>query len=222
MGNESKTVGVLAYGSLIDDPDVEIAKATTGTKTNILTPFNIEYARTSRTRGGAPTLVPVAHGGSPVSARIFTLDVLEDEAANRLWRRETRRVGSGLAYTPPGKIGPNNVIVKRLENFEGVDVVLYTQIGANIEPLTAENLAKLAIASVAKADHGKDGISYLIAAKDNGITTALSADYGAEILRQSKCRSLEEALARLQAADPMRDHGEGGKPEGTASAPHAF
>lgn len=196
--SDDGTIGILAYGSLIDDPDVEIAEATIGTKADVLTPFNIEYARTSNSRGGAPTLVPVTHGGSPVSGQIFILDVPEREAANRLWRRETRKVGSGLEYAPPKKIGPNTVVVKRLENFAGVSVVLYTQIAANIELLTGEALAALAIASVGKAKPGMDGISYLIAAKGNGITTALSADYEAEIQRQTGCEGLEEALAKLR------------------------
>lgn len=197
--NHEGMIGILAYGSLIDDPDVEIAGAAIGRKVDVLTPFNIEYARTSRSRGGAPTLVPVEHGGSPVSGQILILDLTEHEAANRLWRRETRKVGSGLKYLPPKAIGTDTVVVKRIENFAGVSVVLYTQISANIEPLTAEALAALAIASVGKAKPGMDGISYLIAAKGNGITTELSADYEAEILKQTGCDALEEALAKLGA-----------------------
>ena len=49
------------------------------------------------------------------------------------------------------------------------------------------------------AERGRDGISYLIAAKENGIETALSADYEAEILKKTKCASLEEALENLLA-----------------------
>jgi hypothetical protein len=194
----TQTVGILAYGSLIDEPGEEIAGATTRTTADILTPFSIEFARRSRTRGSAPTLVPVSDGGSPVLARVFVLDVPEDEAANRLWRREVRKVGSGLPYTAPKDIGPNTVVVRRFENFANVDVVLYTEIAANIEPLTAKALAGLAIESVGKSSPGQDGISYFIAAKRNGIRTALSADYEAEILRQSGCASIEEALARFQ------------------------
>lgn len=194
----AQTIGILAYGSLIDDPDEEIAGATIHTTANVLTPFGIEFARQSRSRGGAPTLVPVPHGGSPVLGRVFVLDVPEDEAANRLWRREVRKVGSGLPYRAPKDIGPNTVVVRRLKNFADVNLVLYTEIAANIEPLTAKVLADLAIESVGKSNSGQDGISYLIAAKRNGIETALSADYEAEILRQSECAGLEEALARLK------------------------
>ena len=197
MGDD-KTVGILAYGSLIDEPGPEISEAAIGTKHDVLTPFRIEFARKSNSRGGAPTLVPVAEGGNHVCSRIFLLDTPEDEAANRLWRRETRKVGTGRTYVPPIDVGPNNVVVERLENFAGVDVVIYTRIAGNITPLSAENLARLAIASVGKAKLGLDGISYLIAAKSNGIATALSAEYETEILQQSQCQSLEEALTRLR------------------------
>lgn len=193
---DDKTVGVLAYGSLIDEPGPEISEAAIGTKQDVLTPFRIEFARKSNSRGGAPTLVPVTEGGSHVCSQIFLLDTTEDEAANRLWRRETRKIGSGRPYVPPIHAGQNNVVVERLENFAGVDVVIYTRIAGNITPLSAEYLARLAIASVRKAEAGLDGISYLIAAKSNGIVTVLSAAYEAEIMKQSQCQSLEEALAR--------------------------
>jgi hypothetical protein len=98
----------------------------------------------------------------------------------------------------PDTPGPDTVIVRRLETFEGIGVVLYTEIEANLEPLTAENLAQLAIDSVHQADRGQDGISYLIAAKRNGISTALSGAYEVEILRRLEASSLEEALKRLR------------------------
>jgi cation transport regulator ChaC len=82
-------VGILAYGSLIADPREEIQNATIAVKKEIMTPFRLEFARASRTRCGAPTLVPVDIGGAQVRGWIFLLDVPEEEAANRLWRRET-------------------------------------------------------------------------------------------------------------------------------------
>ncbi|KPM17626.1 hypothetical protein VM77_10065 [Citromicrobium sp. JL31] len=199
MSDTNFEVGILAYGSLIGEPGEELADATIHAVANVRTPFNIEFARKSGSRGGAPTLVPVQHGGNPVLGQVFVLDASEGEAANRLWRRETRKVGSGRAYVPPKKIGPNTVVVRRLENFADVKVVLYTEIAANIVPLTAETLATHAIESVGKAAPGRDGISYLIAAKENGIETALSPGYETEILRQSGCADLEQALAKFQA-----------------------
>jgi len=44
-------------------------------------------------------------------------------------------------------------------------------------------------------------INYLISAKENGIRTALSDNYEAEILRQTDCGSLEEALQKLTSAE---------------------
>lgn len=194
-GAKTATIGILAYGSLIDQPGQEIAEATVRTLTDgIMTPFGIEFARTSQTRAGAPTLVPFDTGGARVSARIFVLNVSEGEAADRLWRREINAVGSGRKYRPKDHPGPNDVIVQRSHAFPEVGTVLYTKIGANIETLTAERLAKLAIESAKKLRDGRDGISYLINAKRNGIKTPLSDAYEQEILRATQTTSLRDAL----------------------------
>lgn len=139
-----------------------------------LTPFHVEFARASTKRAGAPTLVPVERGGLPVNGCIFVLNVSEEDGANRLWRREISAVGSGRTYKRPAVVGENSVLVERLTDFEGLDVVLYTRIAANIAPLSAQKLAELAISSAGKIKDGRDGISYLIAAKRNGIKTLLS------------------------------------------------
>jgi hypothetical protein len=89
-------------------------------------------------------------------------------------------------------------VVRRLENFAGVNVALYTQIAANIEPLTTKILAGLVIDSVGKRDAGRNGISDLIDAKKSGIRTAVSSAHESEILRQTDCADLEEALASFQ------------------------
>ncbi len=193
-------VAILAYGSLIDDPGDEIARATVRVIEGVQTPFHIEFARSSGTRGGAPTLVPVAEGGAPVQASLLVLDSSENEAASMLWRRETRRVGSGEVYVKPTNPGRNSVLVERVSGFEGIDVVLYTSIAPTIQPLTAEKLAELAIASVLKAERGKDGISYLMAAKQNRIATALSPSYELEILKETNCADLCEAREKIWRA----------------------
>ncbi|MGE0853132.1 MAG: hypothetical protein AB7O44_26560 [Hyphomicrobiaceae bacterium] len=95
---------------------------------------------------------------------------------------------------------PNAVLVKRIEKFHGVDLVLYTHIGANIERLTTEHLAELAVASVATAPAGKDGISYLMAALARNLKTPLSDDYVAQIKLQTGAHTLPAALERLRAA----------------------
>lgn len=195
------TVAILAYGSLLSDPGVEIERALTKKIMGVTTPFNIEFARSSRGRGNAPTLVPVADAGAQVKGHLFLLNVHIEEAVDILYRREIDKVGSGRRYSPPPKMTENTVVVKQLSDFSGVDTVLYTDIAANIEPLTPARLAQLAVDSVAKADPGRDGINYLISAKENGIRTALSDNYEAEILRQTDCGSLEEALQKLTSAE---------------------
>jgi hypothetical protein len=90
-------------------------------------------------------------------------------------------------------------MVKRLEDFHGVLVVLYTQIGVNIAPLTAQKLVQLAIASARSADlkEGRDGISYLAAALRNGVSTPLTGEFTQGIKRQTGASSLAEALRIL-------------------------
>lgn len=201
----SKTVGILAYGSLIDDPGEEIKSATIQRIKGVRTPFRVEFARSSLHRDGAPTLVPVEEGGLPVEAIIFLLrqEVSEKIAQDMLWRRETSRVNSGQPYDPPAKPGPNTVTVERLENFHGIGVVLYTKIAANIENWAPQRLAELAIQSARSSAgaQGRDGISYLIAAKRNGTATPLMPEYEREILRQAGAKSLEQALERVRAQE---------------------
>ena len=55
--NPRSAVGILAYGSLIADPGVEIGPLIVR-RIDTLTPFPVEYARFSATRGGRPTAVP--------------------------------------------------------------------------------------------------------------------------------------------------------------------
>lgn len=48
---EKPTVGILAYGSLISDPGDEIENARTKIIHDVMTPFHIEFARSSKNRG---------------------------------------------------------------------------------------------------------------------------------------------------------------------------
>ena len=84
-------------------------------------------------------------------------------------------------------------------SFEGIETVLYTRIGANIDGLTATKLAELAVNSARTRQDGKDGISYLMNAKKCGIQTPLSPDYEKQILRLTGTDSLEAALASTRA-----------------------
>ncbi len=190
----SHHLGILAYGSLIDDPGPELAPVI---RDRILarTPFRVEFARSSKKRGGGPTLIPVEEGGSSVDGRVLVLadSVMVSEAFDMLWRRET---GSGGVYKVSESPTRNTVIVDRLSHFEGVETVLYTQIGSNIPDLSPALLAELAIESArsqAGADR-KDGISYLLDAKSAGIRTPMSSDYEQAILDRLGIDDLDQAV----------------------------
>jgi hypothetical protein len=47
-------------------------------------------------------------------------------------------------------------------------------------------------------DNGRDGISYLLDAKRNGIVTPLSAPYELEILRRTETTTLGDALTKIR------------------------
>ncbi len=193
-----RRIGILAYGSLIDDPGSEIERAKLSVTKNVRTPFRIEFARSSTSRAGAPTLVPVDNGGSRTSAVIYHVALDEQAAADTLYRRELHAVGSGKRYQPPPARKANAIVIERFLNLDGFDVVLSTRIAANIKPLTARKLAELAIESARRLKDGKDGISYLIAAKANGIETPLMAKYEEEILKQLQAQNLGQTLASLR------------------------
>ena len=195
---EKNTIGILAYGSLINDPGNEIELVICEKILNVTTPFKIEFARKSRTRNYAPTLVPVDYDGATIKANILLLKngIGLGAAKDLLWRRETRNENTDKHYLVPNSVGLNTMVVEVLENFNGIDYVLYTKLSANIDNLTASNLANLAITS-AKLDAGKkglDGISYLISAKENGILTPLMPFYENEILEKTGSKNLIDAL----------------------------
>jgi hypothetical protein len=195
---DEAAVGILAFGSLIAKPDWEIEEAIVGRKTGVLTPFSVEFSRKSVKRGGAPTLVPVAVGGSPVLAHILILNISEQEAKDRLWRREINKIGQGGRYRHSLNPGPNTLVIERHERFEGIAVVFSARFPATISPLTAEHLAELAIESFRHESDGRDGIAYLMDAKQNGIVTPLSEPYEREILRRTKTHNLADALDKIR------------------------
>jgi len=188
------SIGILAYGSLVRDPGIEIGPVIVQ-RISARTPFPVEYARFSGTRGGAPTVVPHS-SGNPVTAEVLVLSdsMSLEEAKNLLWRRETRNEGSGRAYQE--RFGPNAVLVRDSPGFCNLDHVLYTDFNPSGK-LTAPDpreLARAAVESVAKAMSGKDGISYLMDLISAGVVTALTARYQKEILIVTNSGSLREAL----------------------------
>lgn len=194
-------IAILAYGSLIDNAGEEIEPLIIK-KIKCQTPFNVEYARSSKSRGGAPTLIPVASSGEQVKA---TLLVLKDDtdlnyAKSILWRRERHKVGDDKNYTELKNPTINQVKVKTVLNFENIETVIYTSIGNNIDDeLTAEKIADLAIKSILSDAGAKkiDGIRYLLANKFNEIRTKLSEEYENQILLKTGTKSLEEAIIKL-------------------------
>ncbi len=199
-------LGILAYGSLIDDPGEELSKVIVD-RIKCTTPFTVEFARLSKSRDGAPTLIPMSDAGGNVNAQILVLsdEVSTNDAETMLWRRESRSSAKGKKYSRPQKPSIDSIVIESIEGFQSVATVLYTSIRSNMGIfLKAEYLASFAIQSaVSIAGEGnKDGISYLIAAKQNGIITPLMKDYESEILRQTQAKDLEDARRKLTLSRP--------------------
>ena len=123
--------------------------------------------------------------------------VTETAARDMRYRRERNRVGSGDVYADLDETNIDSAFLGRPDHFAGLRVVFHAALRANIEGPAPEMLARLALDSAAAPSGAvaRDGISYLMAAKQSGIVTPLIAGYEREILRQTGGRSLKEALA---------------------------
>jgi hypothetical protein len=213
-GSRESMIGILAYGSLISDPGWEIENLIDRIIANIETPFAVEYARKSKTRAYAPTLVPVENEkGVCVNASIFVLTPKTEitTATNILYRRERHIVGdTKKIYMPSGVSDTDKVTIEQIQDFCGVHTVLFTRIGVNIPEIIdnsisnegkAELLAGLAINSVTSQTFAKneDGLYYLASAIQNGIKTKLTDQYSQAILRLTD-NSQDLSGARLAVA----------------------
>ncbi len=194
------TLGILAYGSLLADPGEEIAAATAG-RIPVTTPFCVEYARSSRGRAGAPTLVSVPEGGGArVAAQILLIEpgLSAPVVRDMLFRRETNRVGNRtLTYSDDvQRAEADAVVIKVLQDLAGVPTVFYAALKANIPEIVsadlsseakAERLAELAISSVTQETYQarRDGIRYLADAIEHGIRTPLTDLYRDAVLRRA-------------------------------------
>jgi len=198
----ARRVGILAYGSLLEEPGEEIGPRIVERIAGVETPFHIEFVRSSPTRGGAPTVAPVASGGAVVLGTVLVLDdrVSIEEARDMLWRRETRREGSRQRYQKPTDPDPNKMVAEEIQNFAGVALVLYARFGPTLSNPTPEELARLAIMSAMSeaGKRGRDGISYLISLKRQGILTPLMPAYEKALLKNTGAASLEDALAGIR------------------------
>jgi predicted RNase H-like nuclease len=213
-------IGILGYGSIVSNPGWEIEQATEE-KLDTVTPFLVEYARSSGGRGGAPTVVKVAEGkGSPVEATVFVLKktVGMRRAHDILYRRELNCVGDKRKTYDDGaqreklRNGRDAVVVDTYAGAGlGVDSVLYTTLSANIqeeldglksEDRKAACLAQKAVKSVTAKMYveGRDGIRYLDDNIDSKIETPLTKAYRREVLSAVQGAGDLTSARRLLAA----------------------
>lgn len=209
----SHHLAILAYGSLIANPGAELEQAIESRRP-VQTPFAVEYARCSRSRCGAPTLVKVDGPGigAPVRAQLLILrdGVTIETARDMLYRREIHRVGklSQRYDAAQAQHTPNTIQIEELSDVAGVEVVLYAGLCANLDfildptcsPMEkAGRLAQLAVESVTLEtfEAGTDGIRYLADAIRSGIQTPLTEPYREAVLRLAdNAPDLEEARLR--------------------------
>jgi hypothetical protein len=189
-------VGILAYGSLLDDLGEELSARIARRIDGLKTPFSVEYARSSRSRDGAPTLVPVVNGGSSLVAAVFVLDPDIDVVTARtlLFRRESHRADAQATSDQPPWIG-------QLHGPAGIETCLYVALGANLRQPTPQQLAQLAARSAARESGARrqDGISYLDAQLHRGVTTPLTEPYIDAILALTGAHDLGRAWQVVRA-----------------------
>lgn len=173
-------IGIFAYGSLLTDPGGEIGPHVID-RIQCESPWPVEYARRSDSRGGAPTLV-IHSKGSKVKGAILVLN---------LKRNEEARVCEWLRVRE-GRTSRGNI--KSME-LNGLKLVLYADLPATIpdEELTPEYLADCAIASVPSL-LDRNGIAYLADNIAKGIGTPLTDAYSSAILRKTRSADLREAI----------------------------
>ena len=210
---EAPRLGILAYGSLIAAPGREL-KQHIVRRIRTRTPFEVEFARSSREREGAPTLVPVLDGkGCQVQACILVLDdeMAEQEACNMLYRREINCIGEkSVTYDDERQRSKKDaVVIEKLQDFEDVELVLHTVLPPRDGILLDDNvslvdkaneLARLAKQSITKETFcsQRDGIRYLADAIRYGIQTPLTDLYKCAVLRLAgDAPNLKEARLRI-------------------------
>jgi len=188
-------IGILAFGSIAEEPGAELAAAVTR-RIEAETPFAVEFARSSHTRDGAPTLVPVREGGANVPASVLILNdsVTVADAREMLYRRETGRLHDISTVSQAAWIA-------ELPGFAGTSTCLYTAFQPNIRPLTAEKLAELAVCSAAApaGAERRDGISYLQQQKRRGVVTPLMLAYEEAVLARTGARDLATAWEQARS-----------------------
>lgn len=198
---EKYKIGILAYGSLIDDPGIEI-KPLIIDRIKCITPFKVEYARKSRKRGFGPTLVPYTKAGCKVNASILILNNVKslEEVTSMLYRREIGATDISKTYTHTNNPKENTTQIMLEKDFMGVENVLYTKIASNIKiDFNSDDLADLAIKSILMeaGKEKRDGIRYLAQNIENNIITEYTEEYRLAILSKTGSSSLEESIILL-------------------------
>ena len=181
MPQHQEQLAILAFGSLIWAPEPELDAVVADRIHGVKTPFNVEFARSSSSRGYGPTLVRVKNGGAEVKGMLLAIKdgVTADETTAIMSKRE------------------RGAHISRLSDFQGFKTVLFADPVQNIEDPTASALATLAIESIKLSEPGRDGITYLMDAKEAGIVTPLVDSYEKEILLKTSTRSLDRARKLL-------------------------
>jgi hypothetical protein len=206
-------LGILAYGSLIDDPGEELAPLIVDRLRCVETPFPVEFARFSTTRDGAPTLVEVApNKGGKVLAQILLLspEVKPETARNILYHREIGKVGDqSVPYDEKEQRKKSNPVLIRTTRraFAGIAHVLYASLkpdpeldqNAKSDDDKAALLADHAIQSVTAKTFParRDGIAYLADAIKNGIHTPLTKPYCRAVLTKAFGEFPEETMGSV-------------------------
>lgn len=177
---DTENIGILAYGSLLADPGPDIGPRIIE-RIQQQTPWPVEYARRSESRGGAPTLV-IHPKGSRVQGAVLVLDLKRNEEA---LAREWLRIREG-------RTSQENI--KSME-LSGLKVVLYADLPGTIpdEELSPECLADYALASVSSLLE-RNGIAYLADNIQNGVKTPLTDAYSSAILRKTGAPDLQAAI----------------------------
>ena len=191
-------IGILAYGSLITHPGQEIESVLDHVIPDVMTPFPVEYARRSRSRAGAPTLVPIPIGcGTPVNAVVLVLKkyTRKKKAQNFLYRRELHKEGDPKVFYDDQvqRQKRDALVIETMKNQFGLSVIYYTALKPNFTEILdtkltqeqkAELLARAAIDSLTQETYAKemDGIQYLADNIEAGVVTVLTEVYAQAIL----------------------------------------
>ncbi len=177
-------LAILAYGSLLYRPGPGLASVVVGSEP-CLTPFPVEYGRASRRWGGGPVLVPHPRGGPVQGALLLLADRVDlGTAVELLAERE-------------GIDGARGIVQVEMP---GDRVVLCASLPRNLpEPdMAPDSLARRAVDSARRSE--RNGVAYLRAAVDAGVSTPLTEAYARQVLRLAGAASLAEA-ERLVALD---------------------